>query len=394
MTREQLRKKVSERKTMIREWYHQYHRIPELGMEEKETTQQICKHLEEMGITPIRLDPTGVTAYIGPQNAYTIGLRADIDGLFVTEETGLPFQSQHPGKMHACGHDGHIAGLLGAASILKELEEELTVRVKLIFQPSEENVQGARSLLSQGILNGVDEIFGLHLFSDIETGCISIEPGPRMAQTDRFAVRLTGKGGHAGKPHQCIDATVMAAELILSLQTIVAREIDPLQGAVITVGSLRSGTQYNVISQEACLEGTCRSYTKEVADRLHESICRKANAIAEAYGGNAEISYEQESHPPVYNDPVLTDRIAKEAEQLLEDRKLIHTNALMLGEDFSWYQKQIPGVFAFVGCKKSEGKSYLNHHPKFEINEEALSDGVFLHLAAVFSAMHQKKELT
>ena len=307
MTREEVLEKVSKKREEFISWYHEFHQIPELGFEEKETTELICEKLTGMGIHPLRLDPTGVTAYIGPHDAYTVGLRADIDGLRVLEDTDLPFQSKHPGKMHACGHDGHITGLLGAASILKEMESELTVRVKLIFQPSEENTKGAKQIISQGILEDVDEVFGLHLFSDIKAGEISVEPGARMAQTDRFTITFIGKGGHAAKPHQCVDATVMAADFVI-------------------------------------------------------------------------------------NDVALSRRIADEAEQLLENRKLVHIAPLMLGEDFSWYQKEVPGVFAFVGCGTPGRKCYPNHHPKFEVEESALSDGVLLHLAAVVSAMHREKE--
>ena len=333
MTREEVLEKVSKKREEFISWYHEFHQIPELGFEEKETTELICEKLTGMGIHPLRLDPTGVTAYVGPHDAYTVGLRADIDGLRVSEDTDLPFQSKHPGKMHACGHDGHITGLLGAASILKE-----------------------------------------------------------MAQTDRFTITFIGKGGHAAKPHQCVDATVMAADFVMNVQTIVARELDPIEGAVVTVGSLKSGTQYNIISGKAVLEGTCRSYSEDVAQHLQDAIRRRAEAVADSYGGNVKIAYEQGSHPPVLNDVALSRRIADEAEQLLENRKLVHIAPLMLGEDFSWYQKEVPGVFAFVGCGTPGRKCYPNHHPKFEVEESALSDGVLLHLAAVVSAMHREKE--
>ena len=213
-----------------------------------------------------------------------------------------------------------------------------------------------------------------------------------MAQTDRFSITFIGKGGHAAKPHQCVDATVMAADFVMNIQTIVARELDPIEGAVVTVGSLKSGTQYNIISGKAVLEGTCRSYSEIVAQHLQDAIRRRAEAVADSYGGNVKIAYEQGSHPPVLNDEALSRRIADEAEQLLENRKLVHIAPLMLGEDFSWYQKEVPGVFAFAGCGTPGRKCYPNHHPKFEIEESALADGVLLHLAAVVSAMHREKE--
>lgn len=392
MTIEQLRESISKKREEIIALYREFHQIPELGFEEIETTERICQVLESLGIHPLRLDPTGVTAYIGPKDAHTIGLRSDIDGLFVAEDTNLAFRSKHGGRMHACGHDGHMAGLLGAAAVLKEMESALTVRVKLIFQPSEENTEGAKQLISQGILEDVDEIFGLHFFSDIPTGDISIEAGARMAQTDRFRITFLGKGGHAAKPHQCVDATVMAAEFVMNVQTIVARELDPIEGAVVTVGSLKSGTQYNVISGKAVLEGTCRSYSENVAAHLQNAIRRRAEATADSYGGTVKIAYEQGSHPPVVNDKEMAVRIADMAEKVLEERSFVHIPPLMLGEDFSWYQKEVPGVFAFVGCGEPGRKCYPNHHPKFEVDEAALSDAALLHISAVLATMNRKPE--
>ena len=384
--RQDVSRYVRENKERYSALRQEFHRIPELSMEEKETTDRICDKLSAMGIVPARLAPTGAVAYIGPKKAgCTIALRADIDGLPVAEATGLRFASEHPGRMHACGHDGHIAGLLGAAEILKEVETELSVRVKLIFQPSEENASGAAHILKQGVLSDVDQIFGLHLFSDMDTGEISIEEGPRMAQTDRFSITFYGRGGHAGKPHQCVDATVMAADFVMSAQSIVAREVDPAEGAVVTVGSLHSGSQYNVISGQADVEGTCRSYRESVAGHLRDAVKARAEHIAAFYGGKAEIRYQYGAHPPVINDMGLTAKIADKAEQLI-GRKLVHVPPMMLGEDFSWYQTKVPGVFAFLGCHRPGTECFPNHHPKFDIDEAALTDAVLLHLSAVSAA--------
>lgn len=375
-------------------WRRQFHQIPELGMKEKKTTDAICHCLQEMGIHPVRLQPTGVMAYLGPEDGYTLALRADIDGLAVTEETGLSFASCHLGYMHACGHDGHIAGLLGAAAILKEQERELPIRVKLIFQPSEENTKGAKALLKQDVLHDVDAIFGLHLFSDWKTGEISVEPGPRMAQTDRFFLKFQGRGGHAGKPHQCVDASVMAADFIMSSQTIVSREIDPAEGAVVTIGSVHSGTQYNIISDKAEIAGTCRSFSVETAAHLRTAIEKRAEAIAEYYGGSVEIDYDFGSHPPVMNDPVWTSCIETEAQKYLGRKKMVKMAPMMLGEDFSWYQTIVPGVFAFVGCgDPAKEHCYPNHHPKFDLDENALTDAVLLHLAAVDAAAQMAEKI-
>lgn len=410
------KKKIKENISRFIKWRRAFHEIPELGMEEHKTTDMICGLLKEMDICPRRLEPTGVTAYIGPEQSDTIALRADIDGLKVLEETGLPFCSKHPGLMHACGHDGHIAGLLGAAYILKEMEDLLTVRVKLIFQPSEENTLGAKKMIAQGVLDDVDAIFGLHLFSDMDTGLISLEAGPRMAQTDRFFLTFHGKGGHAGKPHQCVDATVMAADFVMSLQTIVAREIDPLEGAVVTVGSFHSGSQYNIISGEARIEGTCRSFSAETAKKLKEAVEKRAEAVAGYYGGSVTVSYDFGSHPPVWNEPELTGQIVRGMEQwfaaagrscgpetktcreteseesMFDSFYLAHIPPLMLGEDFSWYQTRVPGAFAFVGCGGPKQEvCYPNHHPRFDVDENALFAAAALHVAAVQAAMERKE---
>lgn len=381
----QLKEEVEAKEEEYSRIRREFHRIPELGMEEVETTEMICRYLEKIGIIPRRLDPTGAVAYIGPEEGFTIALRADIDGLPVTEETGAEFASVHPGRMHACGHDGHIAGLLGAAEILKQREGQLSVRIKLIFQPSEENTLGAAHILAQGVLSDVDIIFGLHLFSDMKTGDVSIEAGPRMAQTDRFSVIFEGKGGHAGKPHQCVDATVMAADFVMSVQSIVAREVDPADSAVVSIGLLCSGSQYNVISGTAQVEGTCRSFREETALHLKKAVEARAEHIAAYYGGKANVTYHYGSHPPLINEDSLTARIAAEAQQFL-GRGLCHVPPLMLGEDFSWYQTRVPGVFAFVGCGDPGKECFPNHHPCFDIDERALADAVLLHLSAVSAA--------
>lgn len=364
-----------------------YHRCPELGMKEFETTRMIGEDLRALGIEALPLTPTGLMAYIGREDAYTIALRADIDGLMITEEADCDFKSQKEGYMHACGHDAHIAGLLAAAKILKAHEADLSVRVKLIFQPSEENTLGAKQIISEGVLDDVDEVFGLHLFSDLEYGTLSVEEGPRMAQTDRFKLVFKGSGGHAGKPHQCIDATIMAADFAMSSQTIVAREVNPIDSAVVTIGHLSSGTQYNIISESALVEGTCRSFSEEVAAHLKKGIEKRAENIADYYGGSVTIDYDFGAHPPVSNDGALADRIRRAAEKFMDKDLFKRVPKLMLGEDFSWYQVKVPGVFAFVGCgNKEAGIIYPNHHPKFSIDERALEHAALLHLAAVLSA--------
>lgn len=383
----------------VESYYHDLHRIPEASLQEYKTSEYIETALRDLGIESFRLDKTGCIALLGGKQTkgklktgdqagrpYTIALRADIDGLALTEETGLPFSSRHDGFMHACGHDGHAAGLLGAAAILKEWEEELPIRVKLIFQASEENTVGAKRLIDLGVLKDVDLVFGLHLFSDIPSGIISVDPGPRMAQTDRFHIRFLGRGGHAAKPQLCLDATVMAAGFVTDLQSLVAREIDPLESAVATVGSFHSGSQYNVISGQADLEGTCRCYSPQISGKLEEGIRRRALASAVSLGGQAQVTYTAACHPPVVNDPSFAAGLLATGKKRMRPEEFQTVGPLMLGEDFSWYQKYLPGVFAFVGCGQPGQTVYPNHHPRFCIDPEALSRACLLHLCAVETA--------
>ena len=368
-------------------YYRALHRIPEPSFEEYKTTEYIREKLKEMSIEPMSLDKTGCIAYIGSSRDRTpvIALRADIDGLPVKEETGCSFASVHEGRMHACGHDGHMAALLGAAGVLKSMEKDLPVRVKLIFQASEEKADGALRLLERGVTDDVDAIFGLHLFSDIPTGVISLEEGPRMAQTEFFKVIFTGKGGHAAKPHLTVDATLMASAFVLDLQTLVSRETDPTDAAVVTIGSFRSGSQYNVISEEAVLEGTCRCYSSEISNRLEAGIRRKAESAALSYRGSAKVEYIGACHPPVSNDGDLTRKINSTARLMLGEEKFRSVKPLMLGEDFAWYQTKVPGAFAFVGCGKPGQPVYPNHHGRFAIDPPALKDALLMHLSAVLS---------
>ena len=391
-----------ELKDEVVEYYHELHRFPELSLQEYRTTEYIMSKLREMSLEPLAIDETGCIAYIGgpvadksgrgeKEGEYTgktIALRADIDALPVREETGLPFSSEREGVMHACGHDGHIAGLLGAAKVLKMFEKDLPVRVKLIFQAAEENIQGASRLIDRGVLSDVDLIFGLHLFSDIPTGTISADSGPRMARTDRFEIEFIGKSGHAAKPHLCKDATLMASSFVTELQSAVSREINPLSTAVVTVGSLHSGNRYNIISEKAVLEGTCRCYSPEVSRQLEDGIRRRAQGLAAAFGGSCKINYRSNCHPAVINDPAFSCAIIETGKERIGDSCFQSLPPSMLGEDFSWYQEKVPGVFAFVGCGKPGQEVMFNHHPCFKIDEDSLGSAILLHLCAVESAQN------
>lgn len=368
---------IKEEVVLFREALHQ---CPEIAFQELMTMEYIREHLEEWDISYRLLNPSGIIASIGSGKS-TIALRADIDALQVEEETNLDFTSRNAGYMHACGHDGHAAVLMAAAKILKAHEEELEHRILFVFQPAEETAQGAVSVLETGMLHDIDAIYGLHIFSGIETGRISIEPGPRMAATNWFSIRLTGKAGHAGKPHECVDAVVAASALMMNLQTIVSRSVDPLDSAVITVGKMTVGTARNIIAGEALLEGTVRTFSKRTEVQIGEKITEIAEMTAKMYGAEVSVDYQPSSHPALFNEINVTKKAAKKAAEVFSPDEFIHVPPMMLGEDFANYLEEIDGCFAFVGG----GGRYPNHHSKFDFDEEALVQGVKLMLTFAFA---------
>lgn len=247
--------------------------------------------------------------------------------------------------------------------------------------------RGGKYFCEHGALDGVDEVYGIHIFTDIPIGNISIEAGPRMASTSRFEVKITGRAGHGAKPQQCIDATVAAAACVMNLQSIISREIDPIDSAVVTVGHLTSGSQYNIISGEAFFEGTVRAFSEETAEKIEASLRRIVDMTAKTYGASAEVEFGKSLHPVVVNDEGLTKRLCAAAEDLFGKERLCHVPPMMLGEDFSFYQARVPGVFMFAGGGNPEiGCGYPNHHDCFNIDERVLTDSVMLHLMAVCEA--------
>lgn len=365
---------------LLRRTFHQY---PELGMKEFNTSKRILEILKSYNIECYPTGGTGAIAYIGTGNK-TIALRADIDALPIVEKTNLDYASKNDGLMHACGHDAHIACLLGAAQILKKHESELNNRIKLIFQPSEENCKGAKYICGLGEADDIDCIFGLHVFTDIPCGTISIEAGPRMAITDLFHINVTGKSGHAGKPHQCVDATVAGSAIILNLQSLRSRELDPSKASTISIGCFKSGTQYNIISGNALIEGTVRTFAPADSEIIRESITRIAESTALAYRAKAEVIYEESMHPAVINDEKESLIALQGAKKVLPDSMFSSIPPIFLGEDFSLYQQKVPGVYAFVGAgNETLNCCYPNHHNCFNIDENSILYGTMLHLAYV-----------
>ncbi|MHB1393822.1 MAG: M20 metallopeptidase family protein [Clostridia bacterium] len=356
----------------------QLHMIPEPGLKEYSTTKYIREYLNNLGIHA-ETGPagTGVIACIeGKPGSKTIAFRADIDALSVEEQTGAEYCSQNKGFMHACGHDGHTAILLGFAKLLKQLGNELHSNALLIFQPAEEGPGGAEMIVNAGILAKYKAgcIFGLHIFPDIEEGKIGCKPGAMMAQTGEFDLWVKGKSCHGAMPHKGYDALVAASDVVLALNTIVSRYVDPIEPAVVTVGKMTCGERRNIIAGEAVLEGTMRAFNDNTYNILRSRIIKIAASISEAYG--CEGSYEiRDMYPAVYNDQELFDKLLES----LNKEDFILLNPLTLAEDFSYYQKKIPGLFLMLGSRNDEkGHSYPLHNNKFNFNEEILILGIQL----------------
>lgn len=365
----------------LTEWRRYFHATPEVAWQEVETSKKLESILKEMGFTNVRRGfagtESGVCADIegGKGPGKCVALRSDIDALAVKEETGLPFESKNPGAMHACGHDGHIAGLLGAAKILTEMKNEFAGKVRILFQPAEENgrVSGARAMIKEGAIDGVDAIGGLHLWSFVKPGIVQWRVGPAMASSDCWTIKITGKGGHGGMPHAAIDPTVALASMIGAIQTIVSREIKPGEIVIISTAHITAGDgAFNVIPNTAQALGGIRTFDAEIQDSMPERMKRVADGIAAAYRCTAEVKYEK-FVPPVINDERLTNILKEAAIEIAGPGMVEESPIQVVSEDYSEYQRKIPGTFFFIGAGCEETNTHYPHHsPKFAIDERAL----------------------
>lgn len=363
----------------MRRWFHIH---AEIGEKEFETSKKIKEELTKYGISwrPCSLE-TGVLATIeGSRPGKTILLRADMDALPVTEETGVPYASRNPGFMHACGHDCHTASLLTAARLLQDHRDELCGTVKLAFQPAEEIGTGAPGMISGGALEGVDSAFAIHIWSMIPAGKISVTAGPQMAAVDKFIIQIEGKGGHASAPHECSDPIVCLGAMIGSLQSVVSRECNPADAAVLTIGKVSSGTLWNIIPGTAYMEGTTRFFTRQLKKAFPEKMARVVNSTAEAYGCKAELNYIP-IIPPTINDDAVADMVKKSAAKVVSQENVINIGPISTGEDFGLYLEKVPGVLALVGVgNEACGAIWPQHSPKYTVDEDALLNSVMLYV--------------
>lgn len=350
----------------ITDEFYWFHRHPELSYEEVETTKRLREDLAAVGIEVLDLPlKTGLVAKVGTGEAPFIALRCDIDGLPIQEESGLAYASEHAGRMHACGHDFHISAVLGSAYLLKAKERELRGTVYLIFQPAEEAPGGARKVMETGVLKDVQAIFGLHTSPLYDVGMLGIRSGAVTASVDKFTVTFHGKGTHAAHPERGIDPIVMAASFVTAAQSIVSRNIDPAHPGLVSITHIESGNTWNVIPESSWLEGTVRCLTAEDRKLIKKRIYELAEGQAASFGGHAELTWYA-GPPATDNTPDWTDfaiEVAKEA-----GLNVVPAPVNLAGEDFAYYQEEIPGVFVLVGT----GKSPANHNPKFHVDSAAL----------------------
>jgi len=370
--------RVADLQPDIQAWRRDIHQHPELLYDVHRTAAFVADRLREFGCDEVvnGLGRTGVVGVIKgkkPANGdvKVIGLRADMDALPIEEQTGLPYASKTSGKMHACGHDGHTAMLLGAARYLAETRN-FAGEVVVIFQPAEEGGAGAAAMIKDGLMErfGIEQVFGMHNGPGLPIGCFAIGQGPVMAATDTINVRIEGHGGHAARPHKCIDSVLVGAQLITALQSIVARSVDPLDSAVISICEFHAGNTHNVIPQTAELRGTVRSLTSEVRELLEKRVREVVAGVAQITGAKIELNYER-GYPVTKNHVAQTEMAQRVAKEVAGDANVHEMPPMMGAEDFAYMLEARPGAFIFCGNGDSAGL----HHPAYNFNDEAIVYG-------------------
>jgi hippurate hydrolase len=353
------------------------HRSPEISWQERHTTDRLVRELDRLEISHSRPLETGLVAEIkGPPNVPVIALRADIDALPIHEETGLDFASQVDGVMHACGHDAHAAMLLGAAELLLTGPDPIPAPVRLIFQPAEEQGTGALAMIEAGALEGVGAIFGGHVDGHIPAGVIAVAEGTVNASSDSFRITIRGRQGHAARPHETVDAVVVGSLIVMAVQTIVSREIDPAHPSVLSIGRFEAGNALNVIAGKAILEGTIRAQEREVRDHLQLSLERVCASVGQLHGATIDFALEAGPPPLVNREPMLgVARAAAEAALGPDQVRRAMRGANMGGEDFSWYLQEVPGCYARLGARSPGLPAQSAHSSHFLVDEQVLATG-------------------
>lgn len=362
-----------------------FHERPELSGEERETSAAICAELDALGVEYRRVAGTGIIATIrgAAPDAYDelgapfrrVALRADIDALPVTEQTGAPYASRNEGAMHACGHDCHIAMMLGVVCILTRMRDSLRGEVRVLFQPAEEISVGALRMIDAGALEGVDAIYGAHIWTELPAGVFSCEPGQRMANTDWFRIDIKGVSAHGSMPHKGVDAVVVGAEMVTALQVLVSRDVSPFEPVVVTVGEFHGGEARNIMAGSAHLTGTVRTWSKRLRDEVPDRLERIVGKLARAFGATAHFTFEQ-GNAGLANDPDCARAARAAVVEVLGEDAVGSYEGTLSGEDFSEYLNYVPGVFVFVGARNPEvGAEHPQHSCHYEVDESVLVRG-------------------
>ena len=379
-----IRSEIKDIEKNIIDWRRDFHQYPELGFDEHRTSKIIGEALKEMGLAPkMNVGKTGVTADLTFGEGPTIALRADMDALPMQEASGLDFSSKHDGVMHACGHDGHMAMLLGTAKVLTQNGDRFNGTVRFIFQPAEEGAGGARYMIEDGCLDGVDEIYGIHVWNYQPVGEVGITDGPVLAAADMFEINIKGIGGHGAAPQGTVDAVIVASHLVQAIQTIVSRNTNPLESTVVTIGMINGGHNFNIIADEVTLSGTARAYTEENRNLIKTRMAEIIDGVAKTFG--AEISFDYEDgYPPTINHTDPVNKVLKAAERVVGEKAGMPYLS-MGGEDFSYYLQKIPGCFFFVGSAPNDQKLFETPHhcSHFTMDERALLVGPSIYLDLV-----------
>jgi amidohydrolase len=360
------------------------HASPELSFKEDETAHYIAERLETLGVDKLTqgVGGTGVVAEIrGERPGRSVLVRADMDGLPLTERVDVPFRSTHAGVMHACGHDVHMAIALELARFVAERRHELPGMVRFAFQPAEEQAGGAKAMIDAGVVDGIDRVIGLHVWSQLPTGQLAVPPGVVMASADMFTLIIRGRGGHGAQPHLTIDAVVIAAEVVTALQTLVSRETSPVSPVVITLGSVHGGTAANIVAGEVVIQGTLRTFDAELRRHLLARIAQVAEGIAGTMRGSSEFRHDSGT-PPTVNDPAIARLVSEAATGVVGKDAVVPLEPLMVGEDFAYFLEARPGCFFLLGGAP-EGPPVIHHTPEFRIDERCLPIGFQVMTAAV-----------
>ena len=367
-----------------------FHKHPELSFQEYKTSKIIAKKLQSYGLEVIeKVGKTGVLGILeGANKGKTIALRADMDALPIQETSNLEYKSINDGIMHACGHDGHMAILLGAAKVLSKMRNKINGNIKFIFQPAEEGLGGARFMIKDGALKNVDEIYGLHLWNYQPFGTIGVQDGPVMAAADKFTIKILGKGGHGAAPQGTVDATIVSSHVIQALQTIVSRNTNPLESTVVTIGQINGGYNFNIIADEVILKGTARAFTEKNRSLIKTRMKEILAGIEKTFKAKIKLDYE-DGYPPVINSKNQTKKVKDSIIEIVP-KGLVKPYITMGGEDFSYYLQKKPGCFFFLGSSPNKTKKINTPHhcSHFDINENSLILG-----ASVFVKLIERQLL-